>query len=155
MNKNLTLYEGYLQQSKSWYSKQKIFGVLLRGNPVFYFTSATNVDTNRSNNVCPIHIDRQNGQRDAGARATEGAMPEKPYTILPNWTEFNLEHFYVIKSRSTGDKFHLTKIATGERISFQCRDVCSRDGWLRKLNEAKDGLNESTLGPNSSQRFST
>ena len=55
----------------------------------------------------------------------------------------------MIKSRSSSEKLHLTRIETGERITFLCRDKCSRNAWLRKLNEAKNGeeiiMNESML----------
>lgn len=57
-NNSEIFFEGFMYLRNSLFSKTKIFGSILTGRPVFYFTKAINVgDETNANKVSPVYLE--------------------------------------------------------------------------------------------------
>jgi len=67
----------------------------------------------------------------------DNVLRQKPPLLLPGWQKIDLATVEVVPSRGTENKFHF-KIKNDTLISFVVDAVCTRNFWVKKLQEAKN-----------------
>ena len=113
-------FEGFIYLRNSWASKTKVFASIIKGKPALYYTKAVNVgDEQMANNISPVYLETS--------------------LIRPDWTQIDLDSVTISQSRGTAEKFHFYLLSDPKkRITFVCRNSCTRNLWMRMLTKAKN-----------------
>jgi len=130
MLQNQTTYEGYLSKWTGYFSKnEKKFGVLLLGHQNFYYTDVANIGMIEPNNISPF-IPTVN--------ENPAVLQQNPFFLLPGWRSIDLTTVDIVPSRGTENKFHFKNINNDTKTTFVVDAVCSRNFWVKMLQQAKN-----------------